>query len=101
MLRKLPGRASSGSDKVHREGSRGFGKPVEILRIVDEDALARRLFRRPYGEEIEQQGVVREGSVLLARMGPVAAPHQSLRRRLDEGLRGPGGFRIAGRADLA
>src|SRR5215468_6576417 len=34
-------------------------------------------------------------------MGPVAAPHQSLWRRLDERLRNPGGFRIVGWPDLA
>jgi hypothetical protein len=39
--------------------------------------------------------------VLLARMRPVAAPHQPLGRRLDESLRDLGRFRIVGRPDLA
>src|SRR5215813_13729412 len=84
-----------------QEGLRGFRKSVKVLRIIDKDTLARCLFGCPHGKEVEQQGIIWQGPVLLARMGPVAAPHQSLRRRLDEGLRDLGGFGILGRADLA
>ena len=64
-----------------------LAEPVERHGIVDQDAIADRFVRRPIGQEVEQDGVVRLGIGLFGRVGPVAGPDQSLRRRLHIGLR--------------
>ena len=68
---------------------RDLTEPVERNGIVDQDAIADRLVRRPIGQEIEQNGVVGLGIGLLGRVGPVAGPDQSLRRRLHVSLARP------------
>src|SRR6476646_3142713 len=59
-------------------------KAVQRFGIGDEDATARRLVGRPFGQKVEQHGVVR--LFLLGRVRPVAAPYHPLGRGLDEGL---------------
>src|SRR4051794_38451309 len=68
--------------------SRRFARPtlleaVEPRRVVDEDAVARRLVRDPLGEETQQVAVVRHRH-LEPDMRPVAAPEQPVGPRLDE-----------------
>src|SRR5213596_1525513 len=64
----------------------GFAEAVERLRILHQDAVARRFVGRPLGHQVEQKGVV--GLVVVGQHGvrTVAAPHQALGRGLDEGL---------------
>src|SRR6185312_12881108 len=56
-------------------------KAVEALRVVDQDALALRLVGHPLGQQVREVAVVGH---LFARagMGPVRAPHDTVRGRV-------------------
>src|SRR4029077_9638462 len=56
--------------------SRNFTEPVERLRVLHEDTIARRLVRCPLAQQIEQQRIVRLVVVRHPGMRPVAAPNE-------------------------
>ena len=77
-----------------------FGEAVQLFGILHQDAAADRNVRRPFGEQIEQHGIVRLVVGRLGRMRPVASPQHPLRCCFDIGLSHLGGVRVGGRAHL-
>src|SRR4051812_22778076 len=92
LLTKRPrGRTTAGlqpgpsrKHKGGRAGARRYrSEPVELGRVVDEDAVARPLVGDPLGEEVEEVAVVRHRH-LEPDMRPVAAPEEAVGPRLGE-----------------
>src|ERR1700730_5554298 len=77
----------------------GLRKAIKNFRILDQDAPARCLARRPLAEKIEQPGIVGLGG--LVRVRPVAAPQHPFGRGLDIGLADFVDVRVGERAGLA
>jgi hypothetical protein len=77
-----------------------FWEALEAFRILDQNAMARALSRRPLGNEVEQHRVVRLVVEAKIRVRPIAAPYQTFGRGFDLGLRDFGDIAIARRPDL-
>src|ERR1700722_14845016 len=75
-------------------------KAEEFRGIVHQYALAQRRVRRPFREQVEQDGIVGLGARLFGRMRPIAAPHHALGRALHKGLGDRRRVGIGRRADL-
>ena len=88
-------RDASLRDAPEDEAERCSPKPVKLRRVLDQDAVARGVVRRPLAQQVEQHRVV--GLFVLGRMRPVAAPHHALGRGRDIRPRHLAGVRIGRR----
>src|SRR5438105_8794667 len=79
--------------------STGLRKSIQDFRILDQNAMARRLVDRPLGEQVKQNSVI--WLVSLGWMRPVASPDHTFWRQIDVCLRNPAHIRVGRRANFA
>src|SRR5215469_11587099 len=79
--------------------ARLHGEPIERGRVLHQNKHARRGVWRPFGEQVEEDRIVR--LLLLSRMWPVARPYNPLWRSFNVGPSNRNRVGIAGCPDLA
>jgi len=69
-------------------------EPIQLRRVVHQNAVSGRRIRHPPDQEVHQERIVRLD--LLRRMRPIAPPHQALGSSLDVALHDRDRIRVGG-----